>query len=730
MVKLNKGEKSLWQMSYEMYLIDNNKECDIEYFMLTSQNIRVEYLRKVSLFRKEAVQIVIPLTEDINISYHDTEEDTIELAVDTADNSYSFMVCYSRKKSCEKKIDQFIEKVYDIVKKNISSLTIPTNQSVVQRGVGSILSPIDSIDRIEIRSFLTDLGPSKLELNDKNIKKIKTLFPVPVEHKIIWADCEFDLRCSGIVCTDKGCFIKSNVAAVNLKKKKDQNQNRSILYYYKWANFSPTYFTDDTETNYVLKVEPQCQQAFLTACKAHAEKIRQTEIQMQEFDDTDFQSYVGIVAGITAGVAAAPNQNLDFLDQYIRNVQGRHGFFAEQANNMKDITLGRNATVIGGDNAKNGADRLIKRVFLRDQYIQTKYCKTAADSLKAAFGRDGLYRYVSDQNGVMQLEVPSDQYDTVVDLFKDKIRQGKVPDGKGGFVTNPAEAQRIVRKGHYTYDQAVKMAEPGNIESLKYDIQTGMVTCLFAFGISSLITMVVSFRQHRDFGRAVKDGLQTGIKVFGLTMINHVLLSQLYKTKWFQNFTGNILLRNTLITSGASLIVYSIPDIIRVLSKNISFGQFLKNTAVLGGTIAGGAGGACIGGEIGESVCGKMGKAVGAVLGGLIGGIAGTVASKGVSDVFREDDIQIFSRLFHAQIQSMVIDYMLSEKEIDLLTKKLKSVDKDDLKALNSKFRKSNSQENVIVSFLNPIFQSIVNTRKPFSVPDSETIIKGFVALA
>ena len=67
MMKLNKGEKSLWQTTYEMYLIDNNKECDIECFMLTTQNIRVEYLRKVSLFKKEPVLIVIPLEGDIFI---------------------------------------------------------------------------------------------------------------------------------------------------------------------------------------------------------------------------------------------------------------------------------------------------------------------------------------------------------------------------------------------------------------------------------------------------------------------------------------------------------------------------------------------------------------------------------------------------------------------------------------------------------------------------------------
>lgn len=730
MVKLNKGEKSLWQMSFEMYLIDNKKECDIEYFMLTNQNIRVEFLRKLSLFRKEPVQIVIPLTEDISISYHDTDEDTIELVVETNDSSYSFMVCYSRKKSCEKQIDQFIEKVYEIVKKNESSLTIPTSQAVVQRSVGGALSPIDSIDRIEIRRFLADLGPSKLELNDKNIKKIKTLFPVPTEHIIIWADCEFDSRCSGVVCTDKGCFIKSNVKAFNTKKKKDKDENQSILYYYKWANFSPAYFSDDTDTNYILKVDPKCQLAFLSVCKTHAEIIKRNEFQMQAIDDMDFQNYVGTVSGLSMGLAQAHNPHVDFIDQYDANIQGRHGFFAEKANNMRDISLGRRATVIGGDNAKNGADRLIERTFLGDQYIQTKYCKTAADSLKAAFGRDGLYRYVNTDVGVMQLEVPSDQYDTVVELFKNKIRQGQVPNGKGGFLTNPNDAHKIVRKGHYTYDQAVQMAKPGNIESLKFDIQSGMVTCLFAFGISSLITMVVSYRRHKDLRRAIGEGLKVGAKVFGLTMLNHVLLCQAHRYDVVKNFTGNVLLRDALLTTGVSFVLYSIPDIIRVLSNSISFGQFLKNTAVLGVSMAAGAGGAFVGGKIGKAVGGDVGQTIGSLLGGLVGGVLGSAGAKAAADTIKEDDTVIFSRLYRSYIQSMVIDYMLTESEIDLLSKDLQKIKQKDLEKLNAQFRKSKSQEEVIVSFLEPIFQNIAKKRKPFSIPSDGSIGSGFVALA
>lgn len=583
---------------------------------------------------------------------------------------------------------------------------------------------INEINMIEIKRFLMSLGKTPFDLSEKHCKKIYDLFPIPKDHKIIWADCEFDLRCSGIVCTTKGLFIKSNVKALDEKIKKNQKENegKSILYYFKWENFSPSYFVGGDKNNFALTVDPKCQSIFLQVCENFHLKYEEKKKELRRVETTEYNSYVGVVTGVTAGVAGMPNANTEFIDQYIRNVNGRHGFFAEQANNMYDTALGRNAEVVGAERVngripKSGEDRLIKHILARNEFIQTKYCKTASDTLKAGFGSDGYYKYVNEEAGIMQFEVPKDQYHDIVKLFEDKIRAGKVVDANGNVIKDPKQASKIVREGHYTYEQTVKMAEPGNIEAIKYDIRTGMVTCMYAFGISCLLTMIISYRRHKDLRKAIDDGIKAGVKVFGLTMFNHVLISQLYRTKYFQNFTGNVVLRDTLVTSGATFLIYSIPDIINVLSNNISFGQFVKNTIVLGASIAGGAGGSALGGEIGEAIAGKAGRLVGSLLGGIGGGIAGAVASKTATDVVRENDVQIFSRLFNAVISSLVIDYVLDDSEIDKLSKKLERINESEMKKLMKNFRKIDRQEKLIVEFVEPYFKEVARERARFKEP-------------
>ena len=117
MLKLDKGEKSLWQMPFDMFLLSDGKECDIECFMLTNNNIRVQYLKKVSLFKKEPLEIIIPIdtikgTENGPlISYDDYSSDVIRINIDSIYQSYEFMVSYSRKKSCEKQISELCKDV-------------------------------------------------------------------------------------------------------------------------------------------------------------------------------------------------------------------------------------------------------------------------------------------------------------------------------------------------------------------------------------------------------------------------------------------------------------------------------------------------------------------------------------------------------------------------------------------------------------------------------------------
>lgn len=62
------------------------------------------------------------------------------------------------------------------------------------------------------------------------------------------------------------------------------------------------------------------------------------------------------------------------------------------------------------------------------------------------------------------LEVPRDQYETCVELTRDRIAKGKVP----GF-SNPEDAKKIVKQGTVTYRQARNIARAGNIDSLKFD---------------------------------------------------------------------------------------------------------------------------------------------------------------------------------------------------------------------------------------------------------------------
>ncbi len=75
-------------------------------------------------------------------------------------------------------------------------------------------------------------------------------------------------------------------------------------------------------------------------------------------------------------------------------------------------------------------------------------------------------------------EAPRDQYAGAVETMRNKIREGKVPG-----VTDPAEASRLIRRGHLTYTQARNITRFGTIESVTYDIAEGSVVSLAAGGI-------------------------------------------------------------------------------------------------------------------------------------------------------------------------------------------------------------------------------------------------------
>ena len=65
-----------------------------------------------------------------------------------------------------------------------------------------------------------------------------------------------------------------------------------------------------------------------------------------------------------------------------------HGFTAENINHENDVWAGKKAELVGGDNAKNGADRIVDGM-----EIQTKYLKTVKKSVNAGFDNKGDGNY-------------------------------------------------------------------------------------------------------------------------------------------------------------------------------------------------------------------------------------------------------------------------------------------------------------------------------------------------
>lgn len=94
-------------------------------------------------------------------------------------------------------------------------------------------------------------------------------------------------------------------------------------------------------------------------------------------------------AGI--GMGNYGNVNKLYEEEKFHSRQG-HGFSAERANHFYDKMTGHDAQIVGDDNAKNGADRIVDGI-----YIQSKYCATGACCINECFadGGKGTFRYMA-----------------------------------------------------------------------------------------------------------------------------------------------------------------------------------------------------------------------------------------------------------------------------------------------------------------------------------------------
>lgn len=118
-----------------------------------------------------------------------------------------------------------------------------------------------------------------------------------------------------------------------------------------------------------------------------------------------------------------------------------------------------------------------------------------------------------------------------------------------------------------------------------------------------------------------------------------------------------------------------------------------------------------IGEKIGKNVNNKVGGVAGFV-GGTVGGTLVSSATRAAGNLLHEDDVLIAARLINAAITNLCLDYMFSEKEVQMLIGTLDSKENlKSLKKLQQNVIMSKTQYKDIVDVLTPIFDEIVKTR-------------------
>lgn len=463
---------------------------------------------------------------------------------------------------------------------------------------------------------------------------------------------------------------------------------------------------------------------------------------------------------LSGQVASELEKNTQF--QKYHNQRAGHGFAAEDANALHETLQGKHVEKVGLSNAENGPDRITDGIA-----IQTKYYNTPQRTVNSSFGENG-FRYTGQQ-----LEVPADQYEQAVELFRDKIRVGAVRDSSGQIITDERQAEEIVKRGSVTYEQACNIAKAGNIDSLCFDAKNQIVSTGCICGIS----FVISFANYMWSGQKTKEALNYAFNdalAYGTTsFIVGIAASQLMRTKMAAGLTGTMrygvkflakhslgkvginkiasaslgkpvqgiaainhmskLLRSTVVTGVIAVGVTSAPDFYRAaFARSISWAQFTKNLAISASSVAGGVGGWAAGAAAGAAVGSLVpfvGTAIGAVAGGIAGAIGGSLGASTVAqalaDSLCEDDSVEMIELVKAEIVSLAADFFLSEKEIEILPHKLEDkISATFLRDVYGSGSENSTRSKYIRSKIRYVFEDIAQSRPAIIMPTDMVLHK------
>ncbi len=447
------------------------------------------------------------------------------------------------------------------------------------------------------------------------------------------------------------------------------------------------------------------------------------------------------IGGLGTGLVQNAHIYNDEIKNYMNGARGG-GYAAEYGNNAIDRLTGNKVENLAqelenGRQKLHGADRSVNGV-----NIQTKYYKSASESIGAAFEHKQAV-YLNDDGRMMQIEVPRDQYNQAVQEMQKRIKGGQVPGE-----TNPENAKKYVRKGHFTYTQANNIALAGTIEGISVDIAQGIVCSLPGAGITFALSFASAVWHGQDIKEAAKQSTLSSLKVMGKSAAIYTITMQLSRDKIVNIFAPKVMVGesgkqvvksfgyvNNPIFTGAekvaekisssgiaksklgkavkldkvngqkviggtvtAVVVYG-PDILKACSGKISGKQLIKNSTV---NTAG-----LIGTAIGTAIPIPV---VGSVIGGMIGGAVGGFVAKKIMDKFIEDDAVIMFRIMREEFLDIVMLYSFNKEEFDEIVSA--TIGNSEMSKVLQAMYQSGTPKDYADALINAVVQSVLSKRE------------------
>ena len=479
------------------------------------------------------------------------------------------------------------------------------------------------------------------------------------------------------------------------------------------------------------------------------ERVRKTEDNFEKKQNTKTFTKAAELGGIGVGLSRNAYIQDNEVKSYMNGARGG-GYAAEYGNNAIDRITGNRVKNVAqelenGHQKLHGADRNVNGV-----NIQTKYYKTASESIGAAFEHKQAI-YLNDDGSMMQIEVPRDQYNQAVSEMQKRIKSGQVPGE-----SNPENAKKYVRKGHFTYTQANNIALAGSIEGIAVDISQGIVCSLPGAGITVVLSFASAVWNGQDLKAAAKQSAISGLKVMGKSTAIYVLTMQLSRDKIVNIFAPKIMvgepgkqvvkslnyvnnpifsaaektaekissstLANTKVGKALNLdkvtgrqviagtvtvaVVYG-PDVCRALQGKISGKQLIKNTTV--------------------NTAGLVGAALGAaipipIVGSMVGGAVASFVAKKIMDNFIEDDAVEMFRIMREEFLDIVMLYAFSKDEFNLIVSE--TIGNPKMSNVLQSMYQSGAPKDYADALINAEVQKVLSCREKITYEQIETGMK------